>query len=294
MPRWRCSRSIAGLLYDTEIWGQSDSIPALLMLLSLVTLLDEEYELGWGLAALAVLTKPQALALMPVLGLWTLLKGERPAWLRSALAFLAFGLVAIAPFQMGHPWSWLFDLYSSTAGYYHETAVNAFNLMALIFGLRRDDSTTLLGVSCFTIGMALVAALYAFVAYLLWARPDRKGLLLASFIAVLGFFVLAPRMHERYLYAALVILIPLAVESPIALGIYACLTITFLFNLIYVKKVLDTNSFLDARDTWAMMASAVNVAVLGVSLWYGWQVISQVAAGWEVVRHVASRGASGD
>ena len=53
--------------------------------------------------------------------------------------------------------------------------------------------------------MTLVAALYAFVAYLLWAKPDRKGLLIASFIAILGFFVLAPRMHERYLYAALVV-----------------------------------------------------------------------------------------
>ena len=48
-----------------------------------------------------------------------------------------------------------------------------------------------------------------------------------------------------------------------------------MFNLVYVKKVLDTNSFLDARDPWAMVASAVNVALLGVSLWYGWQAISQ-------------------
>ncbi|HKD66442.1 MAG TPA: phospholipid carrier-dependent glycosyltransferase [Candidatus Binataceae bacterium] len=262
------------LLYDTLFWGQSDSIPALLMLLSMLMLLDQEYELGWGLAALAVLTKPQALALVPVLGLWTLIKGERPEWLRSGLAFLAFGLVTIAPFQMGHAWSWLFDLYSATAGYYHESAVNAFNLMALIFGLRRDDTTAILGVSCFTIGMALVAVLYAVIAYLLWARPDRKGLFLASFLAITGFFVLAPRMHERYLYPALVVLIPLAVESPAALGIFAGLTVTFLFNLIYVKKVLDTNSFLDARDSWAMAASAANVVLFGASLWYGWQAIS--------------------
>jgi Gpi18-like mannosyltransferase len=263
------------LLYDTEIWGQSDSIPAFLMLLSTVTLLEDEYELGWGLAALAVLTKPQALALMPVLGLWTLLRSGREAWLRSALAFFAFGLVAIAPFQIGHPWSWLFDLYSSTAGYYHETSVNAFNLMALIFGLRRDDMTTLLGVPCFAIGMFLVAALYAFVAYLLWARTDRKGLFLASFLAILGFFVLAPRMHERYLYAALVFLVPIAVQSPLALGLLGCLSATFMFNLVYIKKVLDTNSFLDARDSWAMLVSGVNVAIMGVSLWSGWQAIAQ-------------------
>src|SRR5579885_1253220 len=263
------------LLYDTVVWGQSDSIPALLMLLSILMLLEREYELGWGLGALAVLTKPQALALMPVLGLWTLIKGERADWLRSGLAFLAFGLVTIAPFQIGHPWSWLFDLYSATAGYYHESSVNAFNLMALIFGLRRDDSTPLLGSSCFTIGMTLVAALYVVVAWMLWKRPDRKGLLLASFIAITGFFVVAPRMHERYLYPALVVLIPLAVDSPVALAILGGMTVTFLFNLIYVKKVLDTNSFLDARDPWAMTASGANVALFGASLWYAWQSVSQ-------------------
>ncbi len=261
------------LLYDTVVWGQSDSIPALLMLLSILMLLEREYELGWGLGALAVLTKPQALALMPVLGLWTLIKGERQDWLRSALAFAAFGLVTIAPFQIGHPWSWLFELYSSTAGYYHETAVNAFNLMALIFGLRRDDGIAVLGVSCFALGMTLVAAMYALVAYLLWRRSDGTGLLLASFVAITGFFVLAPRMHERYLYPALVILIPLAIESPAALAIFGALTLTFLFNLIYVKKILDTNSFLDARDGWAMLASSVNVVIFGASLWYGWRTV---------------------
>jgi hypothetical protein len=263
------------LLYDTEVWGQSDSIPALLMLLSMLMLLDEEYELGWGLAALAVLTKPQALALMPVLGLWTLFKSDRAVWLRSGLAFMAFGLVTIAPFQIGHPWSWLFDLYSSTAAYYHESSVNAFNLMALIFGLRRDDTTALLGSSCFTIGMTLVAVLYVFVAWLLWKKADRKGLLLSAFIAITGFFIFAPRMHERYLYPALVVLIPLAIESPMALGILGGMTATFLFNLIYVKKVLDTNSFLDARDSWAMLASAANVAIFGASVWYGWRTVAE-------------------
>src|SRR5260370_33709452 len=123
--------------------------------------------------------------------------------------------------------------------------------------------------------MMLVAALYAFVAYLLWDRTDRKGLLLASFLAVLGFFVLAPRMHERYLYTALVVLIPLAIESPVALAMLGGLTITLLFNLVYIKKVLDTNSFLDARDTWAMVVSGVNVAIMGVGFWYGWQTIAQ-------------------
>src|SRR5579859_7577675 len=60
------------LLFDTVVWGQSDSTLALVMMLSVASLLDDEIELTWGLAALALLIKPQALMLMPVLGIWTL------------------------------------------------------------------------------------------------------------------------------------------------------------------------------------------------------------------------------
>ncbi|HTY53599.1 MAG TPA: hypothetical protein VMB26_00280, partial [Candidatus Binataceae bacterium] len=98
------------LLFDTLAWGQSDSVPALLMLLSMAMVLDEEFELGWALAAMAALVKPQALMFLPVLGWWTLLRGRIAQWVASAIVFLTVGFLLILPFQLGESsWTWIFS-----------------------------------------------------------------------------------------------------------------------------------------------------------------------------------------
>lgn len=256
------------MLFDSVVWGQSDSVLTLVMLLAVLMLLQEEYELGWGLAAIAVLVKPQALALLPVLGLWTLLKSDWRTWWRPALAFVAVATVAVAPFQINHAWNWIFSLYAATTSYYHETSVNAFNFMALVAGVRRSDSTPVLGIPAFAFGMVLLIPLYLFVTWLLWKRPTRRTLLYVSFLTIFGFFMLAPRMHERYLYPALAFLVPLAIAEPPMLVIFGVLTLTCLFNLAYIKHALETVVFLDGRDWLAMIASAVNVVVLAFAVCY--------------------------
>ena len=88
------------LIYDTLVWGQTDSALALPLFLSIVSALDSEYELAWALGALALLVKPQALLYLPVLGVWTLLRADFRKWWRSALAFAAIIAIAIAPFRI--------------------------------------------------------------------------------------------------------------------------------------------------------------------------------------------------
>src|SRR5205807_7767480 len=103
------------LLFDKVVWGESDCTLGLVMMLSVASLIDDEIELSWGLAALAFLIKPQALMLMPVLGFWTLRQTSFAQWCRATLAFIAVLVVGVAPFQVNHPWSWLPELYFSTA-----------------------------------------------------------------------------------------------------------------------------------------------------------------------------------
>ncbi len=211
--------------FDTIIWGQSDSALTVVIMLSAALALDGEFELAWALAALSVLVKPQALMYVPVLGLWTLLKLPYSQWWRSALAAVAVAVVGVLPFQFGHPWYWILELYHSTAAYYHETSVNAFNLMALIGGLRKPDTDTFAGLSYFSLGMGLLVPLYAFVGWRLWNERSPRGMMFAIFAAVFGFFMLAPRMHERYLYAGLVFAAPLAVEGAEMATVFAILTV---------------------------------------------------------------------
>jgi dolichyl-phosphate-mannose--protein O-mannosyl transferase/Gpi18-like mannosyltransferase len=257
------------MLFDSVVWGQTDSVFTLVMWLTIVALSAEEYEAGFALAAVSVLVKPQGLMLLPVVGLWTLFKTGWPRWWRAGLAFSAVFVIGILPFQLGHRWDWIVRLYGAGAAYYHETSVNAFNLMALLGGIRQPDSATVLGVSFFALGMGLLVPLFGFIAWVLWRRRTASGLFYASFLALFGFFMLAPRMHERYLYPALVFVIPLALESPQMLVVFAILTLTCLFNLAYVLHALDTVVFLEARDPLALACAGLNLALFALAVRYG-------------------------
>jgi Gpi18-like mannosyltransferase len=257
------------LLFDTVVWGQSDSVMTFVTLLSIVAILSQQYEIAWGLAAIAVLVKPQGLMLLPVLGVWTMLEADFATWIRSGIALILVAIIGVTPFYFGHEWSWIFQLYTSTAAYYHETSVNAFNLMALIGGLRQSDSETLAGVSYFALGMSLLVPLYAFIAWILWHGRTPTRLVFASFLAIFGFFMVAPRMHERYLYPAIALALPLALEAPEMLAVFAIISLTCLINLAYVLHALDTVVFLNARDWVAMTTSALNVVALGLAGYYG-------------------------
>ncbi len=257
------------LLFDTVVWGQSDSVLTFVTLLSIVAILGRQYEIAWGLAAIAVLVKPQGLMMLPVLGMWTMLEADFATWIKSGVALIAVAIIGIAPFQVGHEWNWIIKLYTSTAAYYHETSVNAFNLMALIGGLRQGDSETFAGVSYFALGMSLLVPLYGFIAWILWRGRTPTRLLFASFIAIFGFFMVAPRMHERYLYPAIVLAVPLALEAPEMLVVFVVFSITGLINLAYVLHTLNTVVFLNARDGLAMATSALNVAALALAVYYG-------------------------
>jgi len=257
------------LLFDTVVWGQSDSVMTFVTLLSIVAILGDQYEIGWGLAAIAVLVKPQGLMMLPVLGVWTMLETDFATWIRSGIALIAVAVIGIAPFQIGQQWNWIFNLYTSTAAFYHETSVNAFNLMALLGGLRQADTTTFAGVSIFALGMSLLVPLYLYIAWILWRGRTPTRLVFASFIAIFGFFMVAPRMHERYLYPAIALAVPLALEAPEMMAVFVILTITCLINLAYVLHTLDTVVFLDSRDALAMATSALNVVALGIAAYYG-------------------------
>jgi Gpi18-like mannosyltransferase/4-amino-4-deoxy-L-arabinose transferase-like glycosyltransferase len=266
------------MLFDTVVWGQSDSVLTFTIWLSVLALAAEQYDLCWAMAAISVLVKPQGLMLLPVLAWWTMLKTPIARWVRCGVVGIAVFALGIIPFQIGHPWNWILNLYTSTAAYYHETSVNAFNLIALLGGLRRPDSQTIGGVSFFALGMSLLAPLYGFVGWVLWRERSPRTLVYAAFITIFGFFMLAPRMHERYLYPALAFAVPLALESTEMMLIFVALTLTCLFNLAYILHTLQTVVFLDGRDWLAMTTSALNVVIFGYSIHYG---ATQLAAGPE-------------
>lgn len=254
------------LLFDTVVWGQTDSLVTSLMWLTTILALDSKYLIAAAVLAIAVLAKPHALIMMPPLLCWVLHKdGFARLWAPIG-AFAVTIAVAVAPFAVGRPWDWLPRFYTSSLAAYPETSVNAFNLMAIVGGLRQPESTPFYGVSDFALGLALVLAVLALSCVVVWRNPSPSALMLAIALALLGEFMFGTRIHERYLYPALVFFVPVAFEGLFWLGTFALLTLSYLFNLAYTLHVYRTVNWLDVHSPPAMLVSALNLMIFGAVL----------------------------
>jgi len=255
-----------GLLFDTVVWGQTDSVVTALMWLATLVVLDSQYILGAAVLAFAVLAKPHALILIPLLACWVWRRSGISRLAAPTMAFIAATIVAAGPFALGRAWGWLPRFYIASLGYYHETSANAFNLMGLVGGLRQAETTALFGASDFTLGMVLVMAVLMVSCIQVWRNPRPTSLLLAIFLALFGEFLFGPRMHERYLFPAIVFFAPVALEGMFWLGVFGLLTLSWLFNLAYVFHTLNTVLWLVPHDAPAMLDAALNLLLFGAVL----------------------------
>src|SRR5208283_6045867 len=177
----------------------------------------------------------------------------------------------VLPYQLGHPWNWIFNVYKDLGTRFSEASVGAFNFMGLIGGMGTPDTDKVFGgVSYSAFGFSLTCAVYLVASYLIWRARSARSALLAIFVALFGFFMFAPRMHERYLYYPLVFLIPIALESGILISIFAVVSATLLLNLAYIKHLSDTSSYFPDHPNAALIAAAsINLAVFFAVTAYG-------------------------
>jgi Gpi18-like mannosyltransferase len=288
----------------SAVWGQVDSVPALLTLSSLLLLFTGARSLRRELAsvvvlAVAVAMKPQAGFVLPVL-LYALyrrhLHGRRGAALADGVlavgvvCAVALGLWAFSglPFGLG-PLA-LLRFYHRSASVYPVTSANAFNVWGAIGFWRNDTALRIAGVPAFYLGTGAFAAGVAVVLRRVHRALGRgaeeaRVLLVGAAASSLLAFTLLTRMHERYLFLALVCLAPLAFARPLRLA-YAGLSGLFLVNLWFPYEYFNSqggaNAFRiepifgwlfggNATDTWqktlwSLTLSAAALATVAAGL----------------------------
>ncbi|MEZ4596127.1 MAG: hypothetical protein R3C32_04360 [Chloroflexota bacterium] len=262
--------------YDSALWGQTDSVGALVLLLGVAALVRGNSEGAAFLGVLAALVKPQfGVVLVPLVAVLLLRRhlfrpgsGPRhdpwgPSWLRGWLAreqgwprIVTSGVVALGafhvlalPFGMGIP-DYL-DLMGRTASGYEYLTVNAYNPWALV-GLdgsralawsmpfwQSDLASLAFGVSAFAVGALLLVGGFLYgLGNALW-RDRRVTIVLAAIFLAMAFFVLPTRVHERYLMPVFALLPLLAVTSRRWLLVLVALAVSVLVNLHAVLTYSD-------------------------------------------------------
>lgn len=237
------------LIFVSALWGQIDSITALLLLLSTWLMIRKRYAAALICLACNGLIKPQGLLLLP-LALTLILADRR--WRELALGTLSsLGLATLVtwPFT-GSPVTALPHLlgkYLYQAGLYPLASIWAFNLWGIV-SMWEEDLQSITGnwqiapwyLQQRSLGLLLFALALAAVLGALWqalptATPERREHLIwwAATLILLAFFMLPTRMHERYLFSGFCFVLLLAIQEPRMRWPAALLSLSFLCNLLY-------------------------------------------------------------
>ncbi len=279
-------------IFNSADWGQIDSVSAGLALLAAFFLLKSDdspaerlswqIPVAWVTFAYSLLIKPQAAVLIPIFIAFAFTDRER---MRSRVAGTAIGIVAacifaillVEPFHPSNPIAalgWLLQRYSVGSAVYDYNTVNAFNLWALRGDLWEKDSQPIVGLAQYVWGIGLVIAALALIVWRYVQERTPASLLESSALALLAFFVLATRMHERYIFDGMlfsVACIPIArryVWGSIVLSIV--LFANLLYSLQYLLAVTGGMPGANPHNLWGVGTQFFAVLAVGTFFLLGW------------------------
>jgi Gpi18-like mannosyltransferase len=264
------------VVFNAAIWGQFDAIYTFFLVLSLMLALKSKPELSAAAFAVGLLTKPQGIALLPLVAFVIFKKSGAKRFLFSVLVFTSTLFLVILPFEWSDPITFLTRIYFGAYGNYAVTSANAFNLWGL-FSLWSSDS------GWFILGWVIFGIFTVFALYVLNKRWDKQSWILPVFVAFMmffAFFMLPTRIHERYLFPAvsmLVLLFPLVKK---ARQLYVVITATLFANLAYILYWLNQGNPNLSGDPVVVAVSVINL----VTFLYGILLLTDELKGKDALK----------
>lgn len=234
------------VIYNSSIWGQTDSLGSLFILIAFYGLLRNNIWLIGIFSAVGLFMKTQTLIFLPILFLGVFLstlndsgssnvkKYHHPLGLSKLIKtlwiFIATVIFINLPFLISSHMDRIFDIMYSSQLYFPYVSMNAYNLWWLFFGKLSSsfwDQNLILGLMTFkTAGVLLFGYVFSSCVFLLISDTrmekingkkqyhviSEESLLKSMILVSFAFFLLLTQMHERYLF-------PVFVFLPIYLGI---------------------------------------------------------------------------
>ena len=253
--------------FNSSVWGQVDAVFTLFAVLFIYYLKKDNPWLGAMFFAIALLIKPQAIMLLPVVGLYYLFalfkKGRVKRGLLGLFGGLAIGaavfVLGVLPFTGSQPLFWILEKYKGTVDFYQYATVNAYNLFALTGGNWKPYDSSLWYLSYQTWGIIFIVMICVLVVFLQWRSRERERLFdLAGFLIV-SVFMLAHAMHDRYILPACLLLLFAYVYTRDSSTLFfaAAFSVTALLNQMVV---LYSDSVM-TPELPTLLISGVNVAL---------------------------------
>lgn len=263
------------IILNSCLWGQVDSVLTIFCILSVYFADERRFGASFFAFAAAFLIKPQAAFFAPVI-IFILVDyifmengfdSKRlldAAW--KALAAIAVMFVLFMPFG-DNPFDGIATIvkqYIETLGQYSYFTINAFNVYGIFDGNWAELTP---GMSIF--GYFMIAVVVAFAGFIYFKSKSCAKTYLSAAIIVFGVFMLSVKMHERYAFPAIAILMIALVKAPTTKNFinYAVFSLLQFFNIAWVLFIYETDPGAHFRSDTFVFASIINVAFFAWMMW---------------------------
>ena len=253
-------------------WGQADSFCTAILLGSLLLLCQERYIPSAVLYGLSIACKPQMFIFAP-LYLFFALKRRRFGMLGLGV-LLAVGtlLLTALPFTQDFNFLWLLERYQSTLDYYSFYSVNAYNFWSLVGWNWKALPAGLAGDA-----LDLLGAVIATVLCGVWVfrSKSRAVVFYCPALLMAAMYAFSVKMHERYLFPALLFLLLSFVftQDKGMLRAFALCAVAHYANVAYVLwQFREYYNSYNPNTGLTRALSAMQLAALGYAVWVGARV----------------------
>ncbi len=256
-------------ILNSAVWGQVDSVYTLFAVLTLYFLTEKKLFISYFMFAVCLFIKPQALILAPVL-IGGIIENVilNDFSVKKLMTHIGTGLCAIAaifllalPFGIGN----VVDQYIKTVGSYPYHTVNAFNL----WGAMGKNWTGITSLSEILRNVFIVCISLYSVFIVLKSKKESKYYF-AGAITVIFVYMFSTRMHERYAFPAVVLMLLALVSMTDAkmCGAFTLVTASQFLNTAWVLFVYQTDSNKYAFSPFIIAASVINLMLTAALIYY--------------------------
>lgn len=280
------------VVLDSSIWGQVDGVYTLLVLLMCYFLTERKHERAIICFALGILIKPQTLFFAPVLFFacveeaFTARESGKLVFrfhterfvslLIYAVGSIVGMLLLVLPFGVGT----IVSQYVDTVGSYEYATVNAYNIWMLFGKNWVAQDTTLLGISYAAWGYAAILLTIVASGILFFRMKKSEGkVYLTAAVINMFIFMFSVRMHERYMFPVLVLLLCVYLSRPTEkmMFVYILYSVTSFLNAAYVLFYYDANNYV-----WDdPIPRIISAGALAVTVFFGYVVTRYYLCGHE-------------
>ena len=278
-PRWAAIGFAAVMLhpvvfYVSAWWGQYDSIFVLSGLGALVAALNGRNGLAAALLAVSLMTKPQAIPVLVPFASWFWATGGSREVARAAVIGLGVIAVLWIPFLAdGGPIWYLDNVRYYSSGAFGILSLRAWNPWWLLQEAAaggdfiRDDVAFLGPLTLRHIGYAVTVFFSAAIGLAIIRDPRPERFILGLAASVLTFFTFMTQMHERYAYAAVILLL-LVLYDRRAYVLWLVLGVVLTLNLLSAAPANAlVQRILPHSGSVSIIGSIVLTACTIVALW---------------------------